>query len=50
MENETKNIFENGATWLRADFHLHTIKDKEFEQIENPNDFFNQYIERLKAE
>jgi chromosome segregation protein len=50
MENETKNIFENGATWLRADFHLHTIKDKEFQPIENPNDFFNQYIERLKSE
>ena len=27
MENETKNIFENGATWLRADFHLHTKAD-----------------------
>ncbi len=49
MENET-NIFENGATWLRADFHLHTIKDKEFQPIENSNEFFNQYIERLKAE
>jgi len=50
MENVNKNIFENGAIWLRADFHLHTIKDKKFQPIEDPNDFFNQYIERLKAE
>ena len=32
MENETKNIFENGATWLRADFHLHTKADIEFDK------------------
>lgn len=43
-------IFENGATWLRADFHLHTIKDKEFKQLDNPNDFFNQCIQRLIEE
>jgi len=49
MVSET-NIFENGATWLRADFHLHTIKDKEFQFTGSPNDFFNQYMERLKAE
>jgi len=45
-----ENIFQNGSEWLRADFHLHTIKDKEFQPIEKSNDFFNQYIERLKAE
>lgn len=49
MEDEI-NIFENGATWLRADFHLHTIKDKEFQFNGNANDFFNQYVERLKKE
>jgi chromosome segregation protein len=43
-------IFENGATWLRADFHLHTHKDKEFKPLENPNDFFSQCIQRLKEE
>ncbi|MET6998702.1 TrlF family AAA-like ATPase [Chitinophaga defluvii] len=43
-------IFENGATWLRADFHLHTHKDKEFKPLDNPNDFFNQCIKRLKEE
>ncbi|MCX8480329.1 MAG: hypothetical protein ORN58_00255, partial [Sediminibacterium sp.] len=56
MENSNENVeinqslFENGATWLRADFHLHTIKDKEFKFEGNQNDFFNQYIERLKTE
>ncbi len=49
MENEI-DIFLNGATWLRADFHLHTIKDKEFQTIEKPNDFFNQYVQRLQSE
>jgi len=50
MDTEVSNIFENGATWLRADFHLHTIRDKEFQQIENKNDFLNLFIERLKIE
>jgi len=47
MENET-NIFENGATWLRADFHLHTKADKEFVYSGDDNDFCRLYIEQLK--
>lgn len=43
-------VFENGAAWLRADFHLHTHKDKEFKPLENPNEFFNHCIRRLKEE
>ncbi len=50
QEQNIQPIFENGATWLRADFHLHTIKDKEFKFEGNPNDFFTQYIQRLKDE
>lgn len=51
MTTDTENnVFINGATWIRADFHLHTIKDKEFVFSANPNDFFNQYIDRLKQE
>ena len=50
MENETKNIFENGATWLRADFHLHTKADKEFHYNGNENDFCRLYIEQLKSQ
>lgn len=50
MENETKNIFENGATWLRGDFHLHTKADKEFSYTGNENDFFRLYVEKLKEQ
>ncbi|MCF0057168.1 TrlF family AAA-like ATPase [Dyadobacter sp. CY356] len=50
QEQYTTSIFENGATWLRADFHLHTHKDKEFKRLDNPNDFFNQCLLRLKEE
>lgn len=50
MENETKNIFENGATWLRGDFHLHTKADKEFDYKGNENDFSRLYVEQLKSQ
>ena len=50
MENETKNIFENGATWLRGDFHLHTKADKEFSYAGNENDFCRLYVEKLKEQ
>ncbi|MBI3193434.1 MAG: histidinol-phosphatase, partial [Ignavibacteriae bacterium] len=49
-ENKTMKIFENGATWLRADFHLHTKEDKEFYYSGAENDFINLYIEKLKTE
>ena len=50
MENETKNIFENGATWLRGDFHLHTKADKEFSYTCTENDFYRLYVEKLKEQ
>jgi len=52
MENETKNIFENGATWLRGDFHLHTKADDEFDRtgIVDDGDFCVKYIQRLKKQ
>ncbi|MBK8055356.1 MAG: histidinol-phosphatase [Saprospiraceae bacterium] len=50
MENETKNIFENGATWLRGDFHLHTKADKEFSYTCTENDFCRLYVEKLKEQ
>ncbi len=43
-------IFENGATWLRADFHLHTKADNEFNYNNDPNYFASKYIEQLKNE
>jgi len=50
MENKTKNIFENGATWLRADFHLHTKADNAFDYKGDPNFFVTNYIKQLKNE
>jgi len=46
----SQKIFENGANWLRADFHLHTKADKEFDYKDDPNYFATKYIEQLKKE
>lgn len=46
MSNYT--IFKNGTNWVRADFHLHTIKDKEFSFKGEQNNFVREYIETLK--
>ncbi|HHX80722.1 MAG TPA: histidinol-phosphatase [Acholeplasmataceae bacterium] len=45
---DIQNIFRNGSTWLRADFHLHTKADKEFVYDGDENDFIRLYIEQLK--
>lgn len=47
---EKFEIFKYGATWLRADFHLHTNKDKEFNYSENENEFIKKFVDRLKEE
>lgn len=43
-------IFQNGMTWLRADFHLHTKADKEFIYTDIPEQFNGKYVERLVDE
>ena len=50
FQDNQHNIFENGSVWFRADFHLHTIKDKEFARIENENDFIKLFVARLVEE
>lgn len=50
LTERNTTVFENGATWLRADFHLHTIKDKEFDKIANSNEFIKLFINKLKDE
>lgn len=47
-EKTKKNLFENGATWLRADFHLHTRADNSFPYTGDTNFFITKYIEQLK--
>ncbi|MEG1660565.1 MAG: hypothetical protein RR304_08380 [Bacteroides sp.] len=44
---DTNILFQNGATWLRADFHLHTKADQKFAYSENENDFTSTYIGKL---
>ncbi len=40
--------FPNGSVWLRADFHLHTKADKEFQYTDEDNQFVTKYIQALK--
>jgi chromosome segregation protein len=44
------NPFPNGSEWVRADFHLHTKADKEFEYDGEENAFPAAYIDRLKQD
>lgn len=44
---EASSIFQNGSTWVRADFHLHTKADKEFVFKGEDNDFVNLYVNKL---
>ena len=41
-------MFETGLQYIRADFHLHTCKDKEFVYSGEQNSFINDYVSALK--
>lgn len=45
---ENFRIFKNGSIWLKADFHLHTKADKEFDYSGENNSFINNYVAKLK--
>ena len=47
---KTYETFKHGATWLRADFHLHPRADKEFYYSGPDNEFIKQYVEGLKSQ
>lgn len=49
MENDFE-VFKNGSTWLRADFHLHTKADKEFVYRGEENSFVSEYVNKLSQE
>jgi len=42
-----EEIFSNGSTWLKVDFHLHTKSDKEFKYSGQENDFTKSYVDQL---
>lgn len=43
-------IFKNGSTWLRADFHLHTNADNEFTYSGESDYYTSNYVNRLSEE
>jgi len=45
----TKEIFQNGATWVRADFHLHTNADREFRYDGEENWYYSNYVGALES-
>jgi chromosome segregation protein len=45
----TATLFEYGSAWVRADFHMHTLADKEFRYSGDPNYFVSEYVAALKS-
>lgn len=45
--SETSNYFTHGGRWIRADFHLHTRQDREFQYIGTDQDYIMNYIAAL---
>lgn len=41
-------MFESGLQYVRADFHLHTLKDKEFTYSGESTSFLGDYVSALK--
>jgi len=53
QEIEKYEIFKNGSTWLKADFHLHTRasgREKEFVYTDEENFFITYYVAKLKEQ
>jgi len=46
---EKTDFFAHGTRWMRADFHLHTRRDREFKDAGNESDFVARYIAALKS-
>jgi chromosome segregation protein len=44
----TPSLFTHGSKWIRADFHMHTLADKEFSHSGDPNYFVSDYVAALK--
>ena len=45
---EAPNFFAHGSRWVRADFHLHTRRDREFKDAGGEQDFATRYVNALK--
>lgn len=42
-------VFQHGTAWVRADFHMHSLADKEFSYSGSPASFSSDYVAALKA-
>lgn len=49
VNEKVNDIFCNGSTWVRADFHLHTRADKEFNYSDEENWHNSVYIDGLSV-
>lgn len=50
MGEQLPQTFKHGTRWVRADFHLHTRRDKGFESSVDENSFVNAFIECLERQ
>lgn len=48
MTLDGNKLFQYGATWLRADFHLHTDADDEFSYSGEEGYYYSHYVDALK--
>lgn len=48
--NPPESPFPHGNRWVRADFHLHTRQDKEFDYRGEPSAFTGAFVDRLEQE
>jgi len=46
--SDGKSFFAHGSRWVRADFHLHTRRDREFTDAGDQRDFVERYVAALK--
>lgn len=46
--SEGTSFFVHGSRWARADFHLHTRRDREFADTGEERDFVSRYVAALK--
>lgn len=49
QEQSTPAVFAHGSTWVRADFHMHTKADKEFQFKDDSEQFVAKYVDALAA-
>jgi len=48
MEDRKVGIFSKGSCWIRADFHLHTNADKEFNYKGDIDYYYSNYVKGLE--